>query len=251
MKKNKFDAVMDYIDENILENIELIKIGISRLTGYNINTFSNCFVFLTNETLFHYINTRKMSFAAQTLISESDRSISDIALEYGYSEQSAFSRAFKTYCESTPNDVRNGKDFVSRSKYCLNDVCSQGNKRCSRFQRIIQNLIETGDLPQEDWNYFEQMEVINEVYGFSVEIYDAISDLADKLDVPFWSLLRKCGDLYQDIHSDPNFLSPRIEKAIDCGIQSDTELKKVCDFYDYKLYELDSFTVDKYRKKFK
>jgi hypothetical protein len=43
-------------------------------------------------------------------------------------------------------------------------------------------------------------------------------------------------------------LPPRVEKAIDCGISSDEELGKICDYYNCKYYDLDTFMVDAYRK---
>jgi AraC-like DNA-binding protein len=95
MKQNKFDLVMDYIDANISQDVETIKKGIYSLIGYSSFTFGECLKVLTEKTLHHYIHERKMYFAAQALKTDPDRSIADIALEYGYSEQSAFSRAFK------------------------------------------------------------------------------------------------------------------------------------------------------------
>ena len=43
MKQNKFDIVMDYIDANILQDVETIKKGIYTLIGYNSLTFGKCF----------------------------------------------------------------------------------------------------------------------------------------------------------------------------------------------------------------
>ena len=137
MKQNKFDLVMDYIDASILHDVETIKKGIYSLIGYNSLTFGNCFSVLTGQTLFHYINGRKMYFAAQSLRNDIDRSIADIALEYGYSEQSAFSRAFKLYCQVTPLEVRKGKGvFVVKTIAC--SFVNKGWHQQSYFIVIMQ-----------------------------------------------------------------------------------------------------------------
>ena len=94
---------------------------------------------------------------------------------------------------------------------------------------------------------FEIYEAYNE-FEFDIDTVYAISDLAEKLEVPLWSLMDSCSDLVIDIHSDPNYLPPDIEKAIDCGICSDDELKKICDYYDCKYYDLDIFMVENYKK---
>ena len=115
MKQNKFDTVMDYIDANITEETDTIKKGIYNEIGYNSNTFGNCFSVLTNESLFHYINERRAFLAAQELISNGDKKIADVALEYGYSEQSSFSRDIKRYFGCTPKEIQKGKKTIIQS----------------------------------------------------------------------------------------------------------------------------------------
>ncbi|MBQ9785521.1 MAG: helix-turn-helix transcriptional regulator [Clostridia bacterium] len=248
MKQNKFDLVMDYVDANIEEDVETIKKGIYRLIGYNSNTFGNCFSVLTGKTLFHYINERKMYFAAQALQKDLDRSIADIGLEYGYSEQSSFSRAFKLYCKATPNDVKKGIANFPDRKYRLANLCENNKSDDARLDRIIRELKETGDLSMSNWNYLEKLEEASRESVFDIDTCGAISDLAEKLEIPFWRLLHQCENIVLDIQSDPDYLPPRIEKAIDCGISSDMELKEICDYYNCKYYDLDEFMVEAYRE---
>ncbi len=82
---NKFDTVMDYIDAHIHEDAENIKKGIYSEIGYNSSHFGKCFEVLTGETLFHYINERKLFFAGQELKLNLEKSICDISLDLGYS----------------------------------------------------------------------------------------------------------------------------------------------------------------------
>ena len=79
------------------EDAEIIKKGIYNEIGYNSSHFGKCFEVLTGETLFHYINERKLFFAGQELKLNLEKSICDISLDLGYSDQSAFTRAMRTY----------------------------------------------------------------------------------------------------------------------------------------------------------
>jgi AraC-like DNA-binding protein len=248
MKQNKFDLVMDYIDANISQDVETIKKGLYSLIGYSSFTFGECLKVLTEKTLHHYIHERKMYFAAQALKTDPDRSIADIALEYGYSEQSAFSRAFKLYCNVTPLDVRKGNANALNTKYKLATLCDEKKDCDTRIARIAKELEETGDLSMQNWRYLERMEEATQNCVFDIDTCYAISDLAERLEIPFETLLNACEDIVLDCHSDPDYLPPRVEKAIDCGISSDEELGKICDYYNCKYYDLDTFMVDAYRK---
>lgn len=248
MKQNKFDLVMEYIDENISQDVETIKKEIFNLIGYNSLTFGNCFTVLTGQTLFHYINERKMYFAAQSLMTDTKRSIADIALEYGYSEQSAFSRAFKLYCNATPLEVRKGTSRVLNTKYKLTTICDANKQADSRIARIAKELEETGDLSMQSARYLEALDEASREGIFDMDTCAAIFDLAERLEIPFGILLDKCETIVIDLHSNPDYLPPRIEIAIDCGISSDEELEKICDYYNCKYYDLDKFMIDAYRE---
>lgn len=67
MKQNKFDLVMDYIDENIQKDTETIKRGIINLIGINSNSFGQYFTVLTGDTLGSYIRSRRLYYAAKAL----------------------------------------------------------------------------------------------------------------------------------------------------------------------------------------
>ena len=244
MNKNNFDLVMNYIEESINMGFEDIKKGIRSLIGYNSNTFGNCFSVLCGETLYHYIASRKLAHAAEDLVN-TDREIVDIALDY-YSEQSAFTRAMKSFFNVTPNEVRQKKLDLYHRKYKLEDFCrAEMDTQTKSIMVSLNNNLPLNDSSTE--KLFEIYEAYNE-FEFDIDTVYAISDLAEKLEVPLWSLMDTCSDLVIDIHSDPNYLPPDIEKAIDCGIRSDDELKKICDYYDCKYYDLDIFMVENYKK---
>ena len=67
MEQNKFDKVMNYIDENIHQEIKSLKEGIFKSIGYHSSKFEQCFNIITEENLTDYIHKRKMYFAAQDI----------------------------------------------------------------------------------------------------------------------------------------------------------------------------------------
>lgn len=244
-QKNKFDLVMDYVDANIQEDVDTIKKGIYNLIGYNSNSFGNCFSVLTNYTLYHYISERRMYFAGKELYENPQKSICDIALGYGYSDQSAFTRAMKSFCNCTPTEVRKGIKSIPNKKYSLTEFNSENGD--TRTQRIFSALKNNDDISTYNFELLIGLENASEEYGFDFDTCCKIADLAEKLDVSPLSLIEKCFELVEEEYHNYGLKeSNRI--AIECGIESTEELNAICEYFDCKYYDLDSFMVMAYRE---
>lgn len=246
MEQNKFDLVMDYIDANIQLDTESLKKGIYNLIGFNSNSFGNCFSVLTNDTLFHYISERRMYFAGRELQENLEKSICDIALDYGYSEQSAFTRAMKAFYKCTPNDIRKGKSSIPNNRHYLKDFNNKHSD--TRMQRIFRALENNENISSYNMELLIGLENASKKYGFDFDTCCKIADLAEKLEVSPLRLVDKCFEmvLEEEICSDGFSQQDRV--AIECGIESDEELKEICEYFDCKYYDLDSFMVIAYRE---
>lgn len=243
-QKNKFDLVMDYIDVNVQKEVHTIKKGIYDLIGYNSNSFGQCFSVLTNETLFHYINARRMYFAGMELYELPDKPICDIALEYGYSEQSAFNRAMKAYCGCTPNDVRKGNVKIPNDKYTLTEICNDESE--TRTKSILKKIRNNEDLTCCNFELFIGLEEASDEYGFDIDVCYQIADIAEKLEVSPLSLIDKCFELI--VEEEREWKLSQSEMIIDeLEINSFEELRAICEYYDCKYYDLDHFMVEAYR----
>lgn len=246
--KNVFDTVMDYIDENIQETTEAIKIGIHRATGYNSKDFGGYFQMLIPDMSFYrYIITRKLYFAGKELYEKPDKSICEIALDYGYSEQSALNRAMKNYFDCTPNELRKGLKKIPDDRLEFADFCENKQRNDNRLMNTLERLDEVGMLTGKSVEYLEAFERASKEYAFDADTCYAISEVAERLEIPVEALIEGCFGLMIDIHSSPDYLSPEVEAAIDCGISSESELKEICAYFDCKYYDLDSFMVNAYR----
>lgn len=243
--KNSFDIVMDYIDEHIGEDSETIKKGIWLSTGYSSVEFGKFFSILTNETLFSYIRRRKLYIAFCELQSNRNKPIVDIALDYGYSEQSAFTRAMKNEYGMTPDEIRSKCTFLEDNKYYFAEL-TDCNERQSRIKSILQTIKKTGILFGENSAYLCEVEEGCNDFGFDFDTGCAIAEIAERLETPIYPLMEKCFELSEAAKAEGYADRERINIAVSCGIYSDEELQKICKHYDCQFYELNIMMTEKY-----
>ncbi len=76
-----------------------------KVTLTNFWKLKQLFVKLYGKTVYDYFNEKKM-IASQKLLTNTDKNISEIAYEFGFSNPSNFSTAFKRYYSVSPNEYR-------------------------------------------------------------------------------------------------------------------------------------------------
>lgn len=245
MKQSKFDLVMDYIDENINSDTETIKRGIMNLIGINSNTFGQFFTVLTGDTLGSYIRNRRLYYAAMDLLRKPKLTISDIALEYGYSDQSAFTRAVSGKYKMSPNEIRTSWEVdIPNEKYLDSDF--DPNPLDSRSDHMWREFERTGFLSGGDLDFIDSVEAGHKEFGFDINTCYLIADLAERLEIPVTALMSSCFDVVTEVKSDPAYISNKEMAAVDLGICSQEELDKICEHYACQYYELNSFMVKEY-----
>lgn len=236
---------MDYIDEHIGEDSETIKKGIWLSTGYSSVEFGKFFSILTNETLFSYIRRRRLCLAFRELQSNRNRPIVDIALDFGYSEQSAFTRAMKNEYGMTPDEIRGKCIFLEDNKYYYAEL-TDCNERQSRIKSILKTIKKTGILFDENSSYLAEVEEGCDAFGFDFDTGCAIAEIAERLEMPIYPLMEKCFELSEAAKAEGYADRERIEIAVSCGIYSDKELEKICKHFDCQFYEINILMVEKY-----
>ncbi len=246
MKQNKFDLAMAYIDANVAEPIEDIKMGIAKTIGMPIHHFMSCFRILTNDRLDHYIWCRKLYYAAQELQAHPGRRIVDVALDFGYAEHATFIRSMENFYNCKPSDVQSGKASIPNDRCYLADI--YGDEPSTQVQRILHAFEHDEELTSANVLYWIDLCEAGKEYGFDMETCGQIADLAENLRVPVFALMHACFDTMVEVHSDPGYLSPETEAAIKCGIETEEELDAICEFYGCKYYDLDYIMVDSYRR---
>ena len=103
MHKEAIKKILDYMEENLENDIDLDKIA--REAGYSKYHLNRLFTEETGCTIHKYLRSRRLSVAAQKLV-KTDIPISQIAYEAGYSSQQAFTLAFREIYLCTPRKYR-------------------------------------------------------------------------------------------------------------------------------------------------
>lgn len=95
--------LLDHIEDNITGDITLEKLASN--TGYSVRHLQRQFKALTKENIGDYVRGRRLTLAMTDIMS-SRKSILDIALEYGFQSQEAFTRAFQVRFGFPPRRFR-------------------------------------------------------------------------------------------------------------------------------------------------
>lgn len=191
-----------------------------------------------------------MFFVVNELIDNPEKPIVDIALEYGYSEQSSLNRDMKKHYAMTPKQVRINKCYVKDEKLTFKDFDVNHCEWGKRLKYAIE--ISTGSelLVSDDLDYFDTFVEATTEYGFDIATCCVISELSERLGIPFSVMVNNCFEMMVDVRSSSDYLELKMEKAIDCGISSYEELDKICEYYECEYYQINRFMVEQYRKSF-
>jgi AraC-like DNA-binding protein/mannose-6-phosphate isomerase-like protein (cupin superfamily) len=111
VKQTRIGQIVDYIHKHYFDNISLEDLSKEFYVSpyYLCREFKKC----TNRTIIQYINiTRIMN--AQTKIMETNKSITEIANETGFSNITHFNRIFKSNTGITPSEYR--KQYKNKAR---------------------------------------------------------------------------------------------------------------------------------------
>lgn len=104
-KDEKIQSILGYIDKHITEKHLLSTQNIADIFTINKTYFNQYFKKTTGSTYKKYIQEYALNIIAQQLIYQ-DKTLSQLAFEFGYSDESHLSRAFKSHFKQTPSSFR-------------------------------------------------------------------------------------------------------------------------------------------------
>ncbi|PHS15332.1 MAG: AraC family transcriptional regulator [Kangiella sp.] len=106
-------GLVDHIEENLSEDVNIVSLAKSlNLSPWH---FQRVFKSLIGDTLGGYVRGRRLTRAAQLLLS-SDFGILDIAFDVGFTSHEAFTRSFKSYYKVTPKSFKKDKPVVTLNR---------------------------------------------------------------------------------------------------------------------------------------
>ncbi|MGI9543815.1 MAG: AraC family transcriptional regulator [Cyclobacteriaceae bacterium] len=118
----RYKNLLDFIDQSFKEDINIQKV--ERVCHYSYRNINRIFQALHNQTIGKYIKRLRLEKAAEYL-KYSDITVSKIAYQIGFSDVSAFSKAFKNRFHLSPKTFRERQDAKANSM--KREILSQEN----------------------------------------------------------------------------------------------------------------------------
>jgi len=127
---NKLNKVLNYIDQNLDENLTLSKIA--SIGNHSAFHFHRLFRAYTTETLNEYITRKRIEKIASILIRDKSKTIAELSYSFGFSNNSALTKTFKKLYEINPNQFRK----LSSSQYDK-IIKSKNGQKFEKFEEYI------------------------------------------------------------------------------------------------------------------
>lgn len=158
------DAI-DYIENNITEELTCEDVAEQiYLSGFH---FHRSFNILTGMTLGDYIRNRRLSLAAQELLTGKSKVI-DVALKYGYQTPESFSKAFSRFHGVMPSQVKK-EGTILKSFNRLNLIIKLEGGNSMEYKIVNKDGFEVVALTR----VFEDEASKSEIPAFWAEYYKA------------------------------------------------------------------------------
>lgn len=100
-----FDDVIQYLEKSIIDGSEIDYNEISKIALSPAALFQRIFIFVSGISIADYVRKRRLTLAGYDL-KNSDITVLDAAIKYGFHSHSAFSRAFKEHHGITPSEAK-------------------------------------------------------------------------------------------------------------------------------------------------
>ena len=104
-KNERIDEIYAYIRYNIYDSKKLKIASIAKHFHITSSTLSNYFKKETGNSLHNYILLYKLDIVKDRLLN-SEFTVSQIAIQLGFTDESHLTRIFKKYCDSTPKQYK-------------------------------------------------------------------------------------------------------------------------------------------------
>jgi len=127
---SRINCVIDYIESNT--GTELSLEGIAGVASFSPFHFHRIFRAMVGETLNHYIQRIRIEKAAAKLIRNPKKSITQIALECGFSSSAAFARVFRETFNMSASEWRSERHLQYRK---IRKTDSKEGQALSKIQK--------------------------------------------------------------------------------------------------------------------
>ena len=225
-QQERYKKLITFIDEHFKEEINIGKI--EAVSHYSYRNINRIFQAIHQETIGKYIKRLRLEKSAQYLL-YSQLPIADIALEVGFEDRAAFSKAFKKRYGLSP------AQFRSREELQLNDQRQEWSHFSDEKREKL--AFEIAYLPQFDYLFLEYRgdplsspeieSTWDKLYKYAIE-----ESLIFEKSIPFMAII------------DDEQISDQINSRYHCGIS----LEKPLNFVPEGLIRTSTHQPQKYAK---
>ena len=106
---DRYKKLLSYIENHFKEDINIEKV--EDICHYSYRNINRIFQAIHGETIGKYVKRLRLEKAAQYL-KYSETEVSDIAVEVGFQDRAAFSKAFKKRYHISPSEYRNNSELT-------------------------------------------------------------------------------------------------------------------------------------------
>jgi AraC family transcriptional regulator len=160
---SRINRVIDHIDRNISRDLRLEELA--RTANFSPFHFHRIFSALVGETLNGYIQRRRSEKAAAALVFNPKASITEIALDHGYSGSDVFARAFKERFGMSASEWRAGGNEVWSKNRQTNRKIDQADRKNGQE--------DSGLLPYDETDQISFRRSFMDKSKFRVEVKEA------------------------------------------------------------------------------
>ena len=121
----KFNEIVDYIEEHLTGEIDVGTAA--QMANMSIYEFRRIFSFIAGIPLGEYIRKRRLSAAAEELLT-TQNTITYVASKYGYDSPASFSRSFKAFHGIAPAEITKSGNAISMYTKIDFTFCARGGK---------------------------------------------------------------------------------------------------------------------------
>lgn len=178
---------LKYIEEAHKEKISLNKIAY--ILGYNPSYVSQFFKINIGINYYEYLTRVRTREATFDLI-KTNRSISDIALEHGFSDVKSFNKSFKENLGRSPNQYRSevkDNDQIKQllvGRVFIHEDDAYVNNKLNKYSNLLDdNLLLMNKINLKEKNRIEEEQEITKYKDKVIELEKNIQELTQKLEL--------------------------------------------------------------------
>lgn len=204
---------LNYIEQHLTE--ELNTEDIANYCFCSKSTIDKLFREINRISIHDYVIRRRLSLAAKKIATNPDKRIIDIAMEYGYGSNEAFSRAFRNIWSCSPSEFRDKSRYtqvyprlVASYEYGGNEMRSKQvdiselydlfkeRKKCYFICCDIQQMIPINNISRQagDMAILEALRRMNEAAGEEDVVFrvggDEFAMLTNSTDLSYAEKIR-------------------------------------------------------------